>query len=68
MGDIYFITFGQGEEVVECNTRGEAEVEIDSIVKEGYEIREIIKGRRMKWTVHTEISLEKETDENDQRD
>ena len=66
MGDIYFITFGEGEEEVECNTRGEAEVEIDSLVREGYEIIKIIKGQRMKWTVNTEISLEEETDENDQ--
>ncbi len=65
MGDMYFITFGEEDEREEWATRGEAEVAIDGLVKEGYEIREIIKGRKMKWEVHTEISLEEET-ENDQ--
>ena len=59
MEDIYFITFDNGynEETIECNTRKEAEIEIKDLTENGMEINQIIKGRLLTWTVHTEISL-----------
>ena len=63
MGDIYFITFDDGynsEETIECNTRGEAEAEVDNIVADGSEIIRIIKGKLLNYTINTEISLGEE--------